>query len=105
VQPLYGSLVRCAEASAVNQGRVAPFFSSIALASRLVISSARCGLGRGVQTSRRSKHLSLPLEPWRRYPCRHYFWGGRMHNKSIDTDPQQQEAASPQVLVVRSSLR
>ena len=26
-------------------------------------------------------------------------------NMSIDTDPQQQEAASPQVLVVRSSLR
>jgi hypothetical protein len=26
------------------------------------------------------------------------------HNLSIDTDPQQQEAASPQVLVVRSSL-
>ena len=24
---------------------------------------------------------------------------------SIDTDPQQQQAASPQVLVVRSSLR
>jgi hypothetical protein len=28
-----------------------------------------------------------------------------MHNKSIDTVPQQQEAASPQVLVVRSFLR
>ena len=28
-----------------------------------------------------------------------------MHNKSIDTDPQQQEAASPQVLVVRSFSR
>jgi hypothetical protein len=27
------------------------------------------------------------------------------YNKSIDTDPQQQEAASPQVLVVRSFLR
>lgn len=27
------------------------------------------------------------------------------HNMSIDTDPQQHEAASPQVLVVRSSLR
>ena len=26
-------------------------------------------------------------------------------NMSIDTDPQQQEAASPQVVVVRSSLR
>ena len=26
-------------------------------------------------------------------------------NLSIDTDPQQQEAASPLVLVVRSSLR
>lgn len=26
-------------------------------------------------------------------------------NMSIDTDPQQQEAASPQVLVVRSFLR
>jgi len=26
-------------------------------------------------------------------------------NMSIDTDPQQQEAASPQVLVVRSSSR
>jgi hypothetical protein len=26
-------------------------------------------------------------------------------NLSIDTDPQQQEAASPQVLVVRSFLR
>jgi hypothetical protein len=26
-------------------------------------------------------------------------------NKSIDTDPQQQKAASPQVLVVRSSSR
>jgi hypothetical protein len=26
-------------------------------------------------------------------------------NISIDTDPQQQDAASPQVLVVRSSLR
>jgi hypothetical protein len=26
-------------------------------------------------------------------------------NMSIDTDPQQQEAASPRVLVVRSSLR
>jgi hypothetical protein len=26
-------------------------------------------------------------------------------NFSIDTDPQQQEAASPQMLVVRSSLR
>jgi hypothetical protein len=29
-----------------------------------------------------------------------------MHsNLSIDTDPQQQEAASPQMLVVRSFLR
>src|SRR5438105_6706097 len=28
-----------------------------------------------------------------------------MDNMSIDTDPQQQEAASPQVLVVRSFLR
>jgi hypothetical protein len=27
------------------------------------------------------------------------------HNMSIDADPQQQEAASPQVLVVRSFLR
>src|SRR6266498_1092872 len=27
------------------------------------------------------------------------------HNRSIDTDPQQQKAASPQVLVVRSFLR
>ena len=27
------------------------------------------------------------------------------HNLSIDTDPQQQEAAPPQVLVVRSFLR
>jgi hypothetical protein len=27
------------------------------------------------------------------------------HNLSIDTDPQQQEAASPQVLVVRSFSR
>jgi hypothetical protein len=27
------------------------------------------------------------------------------HNLSIDTDPQQQEAASPLVLVVRSFLR
>jgi hypothetical protein len=27
------------------------------------------------------------------------------HNLSIDADPQQQEAASPQVLVVRSFLR
>jgi hypothetical protein len=26
------------------------------------------------------------------------------HNMSIDTDPQQQEAASPQVLVVRLPL-
>jgi hypothetical protein len=26
-------------------------------------------------------------------------------NMSIDTDPQQQEAASPQMLVVRSFLR
>ena len=26
-------------------------------------------------------------------------------NMSIDTDPQQQEAASPRMLVVRSSLR
>jgi hypothetical protein len=31
--------------------------------------------------------------------------GGSQANKSIDTDPQQQEAASPQVLVVRSFLR
>ena len=30
---------------------------------------------------------------------------GAMHNKSIDTDPQLQAAASPQVLVVRSFLR
>ena len=28
-----------------------------------------------------------------------------MDNMSIDTDPQQQEAASPQVLVARSFLR
>ena len=28
-----------------------------------------------------------------------------MDNLSIDADPQQQEAASPRVLVVRSSLR
>jgi hypothetical protein len=27
------------------------------------------------------------------------------HNLSIDADPQQQEAASPQMLVVRSFLR
>ena len=27
------------------------------------------------------------------------------HNMSIDTDPQQQEAASPLMLVVRSFLR
>jgi hypothetical protein len=27
------------------------------------------------------------------------------HNMSIDADPQQQEAASPRVLVVRSFLR
>jgi len=27
------------------------------------------------------------------------------HNMSIDADPQQQEAAPPQVLVVRSFLR
>ena len=31
--------------------------------------------------------------------------GGLMANLSIDTDPQQQEAASPRMLVVRSSLR
>jgi hypothetical protein len=29
----------------------------------------------------------------------------RRFNLSIDTDPQQQEAASPQALVVRSFLR
>jgi hypothetical protein len=29
----------------------------------------------------------------------------RVFNLLIDTDPQQQEAASPQVLVVRSFLR
>jgi len=29
----------------------------------------------------------------------------RRFNISIDTDPQQQEAASPRVLVVRSFLR
>ena len=28
-----------------------------------------------------------------------------MFNMPIDTDPQQQEAASPQIVVVRSSLR
>jgi hypothetical protein len=27
------------------------------------------------------------------------------HNMSMDTDPQQQEAASPLVLVIRSFLR
>jgi hypothetical protein len=32
------------------------------------------------------------------------FGPGRV-NLSIDTDPQQQEAASPQMFVVRSSLR
>jgi len=31
--------------------------------------------------------------------------GRPLHNKPIDTDPQQQEAASPLVLVVRSSSR
>jgi hypothetical protein len=31
--------------------------------------------------------------------------GGAMHNMSIDTDAQQQKAASPQVLVRRSSSR
>jgi hypothetical protein len=30
---------------------------------------------------------------------------GLPHNLSIDTDPQQQEAASPLMLVVRSFLR
>jgi hypothetical protein len=30
---------------------------------------------------------------------------GLLHNMSIDTDPQQQAAASPRVLVVRSFLR
>jgi len=32
-------------------------------------------------------------------------WTVLPHNISIDADPQQQEAASPQVLVVRSFLR
>jgi len=32
-------------------------------------------------------------------------WPVPSHNISIDTDPQQQEAASPHVLVVRSFLR
>jgi hypothetical protein len=31
--------------------------------------------------------------------------GSLRPNKAIDADPQQQEAASPQVLVVRSFLR
>jgi len=31
--------------------------------------------------------------------------GARTPNISIDTDPQQQEAAAPHVLVVRSFLR
>jgi hypothetical protein len=30
---------------------------------------------------------------------------GVTHNMAIDTDPQQQEAVSPHVLVVRSFLR
>jgi len=32
-------------------------------------------------------------------------YGALPHNKSANTDPQQQEAASPQVLVVRLPLR
>ncbi|OGB22326.1 MAG: hypothetical protein A3I66_20605 [Burkholderiales bacterium RIFCSPLOWO2_02_FULL_57_36] len=35
----------------------------------------------------------------------HSAWAGVPSNLSIDTDPQQQEAASPLVLVVRSFLR
>jgi hypothetical protein len=31
--------------------------------------------------------------------------GDALHNKSANTDPQQQKAASPQVLVVRLPLR
>jgi hypothetical protein len=35
----------------------------------------------------------------------HLLFESARFNMSIDTDPQQQEAASPQVLVVRSFLR
>jgi hypothetical protein len=34
-----------------------------------------------------------------------YSWRAERANMSIDTDPQQQEAALPLVLVVRSSSR
>jgi len=47
---------------------------------------------------------AVPLLPKRRYPSS-VTSGEAMHNKSIDTDPQQQEAAPPRVLVVRSFLR
>jgi len=47
---------------------------------------------------------AVPLLPKRRYPSI-VTSGEAMHNKPIDTDPQQQEAASPLMLVVRSFLR
>jgi hypothetical protein len=50
-----------------------------------------------------ARHVALsqaaPLS-WARH-----FWGDRLHNKSIDTDAQQQKAASPQMLARRSSSR
>ena len=37
--------------------------------------------------------------------CPNHSWRAEMANISIDVDPQQQAAASPLVLVVRSSSR
>jgi hypothetical protein len=48
---------------------------------------------------------AVSLRKWRSTEKKNVSNGRVSFNMSIDTDPQQQEAASPQVLVVRLFLR
>jgi len=75
--------------------------SIVGFVSAPVAAAAKRAVGR---TKSYEAAAAGPLLPKRRYPSL-VTSGEAMHNKSIDTDPQQQEAASPLMLVVRSFLR